>query len=507
MKHPLQIIPEDFKNPIKLDRLLKTKPESYWSSRGERRVLDLFHLMAKRVPAYKDFLKKNKINHLLVKNISDFKKVPPVDKNNYLRVYPLEALCWDGEFDSKRWTVAVNSGSTGEPFYFPREIGQDRQYGLCAELYLRNNFEIHKKSTLYIDTWAMGAWIGGLFTYEALRLLAERGKYKLSIIAPGIVKDEIFKAVKSLGHKFDQVIIGGYPPFVKDILDEGETLGINWKKNNIKLIFSAESFSEEFRDYVYERAGIRDTYKGSLNHYGTADMGTMAHETPLSVYIRRVARDNLKIHNRLFVERKVPTLTQYIPELFYFEEVNAVLYCSGYSGLPFVRYDLKDWGGVISLASLAKIFKEENIDLSRETRKVGINNTVWNLPFVYVYERVDFSVKLYGAVIFPDSVRHALQTKRFSAGVTGKFTMYVDFDDKQDQFLVVNVELKKGVAKTIEFERMLQTEIVERLKTENSEYFSNYRSQPERQTPRVVLWDYESPEFFRPGIKQKWVKK
>ena len=262
MKHPLQIIPEDFKNPIKLDRLLKTKPESYWLTRGERRVLNLFHLMARRVPAYKDFLKKNKINHLLVKNISDFKKVPPVDKNNYLRVYPLEALCWDGEFDSKRWTVAVNSGSTGEPFYFPREIGQDRQYGLCAELYLRNNFEIHKKSTLYIDTWAMGAWIGGLFTYEALRLLAERGKYKLSIIAPGIVKDEIFKAVKSLGHKFDQVIIGGYPPFVKDILDEGETLGINWKKNNIKLIFSAESFSEEFRDYVYERAGIRDTYKG-----------------------------------------------------------------------------------------------------------------------------------------------------------------------------------------------------------------------------------------------------
>ena len=64
MKHPLQIIPEDFKNPIKLDRLLKTKPESYWLTRGERRVLNLFHLMARRVPAYKDFLKKNKINHL-----------------------------------------------------------------------------------------------------------------------------------------------------------------------------------------------------------------------------------------------------------------------------------------------------------------------------------------------------------------------------------------------------------------------------------------------------------
>jgi len=236
-------------------------------------------------------------------------------------------------------------------------------------------------------------------------------------------------------------------------------------------------------------------------------MGTMAHETPLSVLIRRKAVENSNIHDRIFAKNKLPTFTQYIPEFFYFEEVDETLYCSGYSGLPFVRYDLKDWGGIVTLESLKEVTKEENIDLHQEVRQAGVGSTAWNLPFVYVYERKDFSVKLYGAIIYPDSIRHTLQETRFSKEVTGKFTMYIDFDENQDQFLVVNIELKKGIEKSIELERVLQMEIVEKLKAENSEYYSNYRSQPERQTPKVVLWDYESPEFFRPGVKQKWVKK
>src|SRR3989344_5253736 len=188
----IQKIPKVFNNIVLLENLLNTKQEAYWIKRGENRALELFRLMSKRVPAYKDFLKKNKINPDLVRNIKDFSKVNPIDKNNYLRFYPLESMCWDGNLKGKRWTIATNSGSTGEPFYFPREAEQDRQYALLAELYLRNNFEIHKKTTLYLDCFAMGAWIGGLFTYEAIRIVAERGKYPLTIYTPGIFKDEIF---------------------------------------------------------------------------------------------------------------------------------------------------------------------------------------------------------------------------------------------------------------------------------------------------------------------------
>jgi hypothetical protein len=42
----------------------------------------------------------------------------------------------------------------------------------------------------------MGAWIGGLFTYEAIRRVGENGNYDMSIITPGINKAEVIKAVQ-----------------------------------------------------------------------------------------------------------------------------------------------------------------------------------------------------------------------------------------------------------------------------------------------------------------------
>src|SRR3989344_1158590 len=181
MKHVESSLPEKYRNPIKLLSDLRRTPEVMWLRAGERRALQLFHTMARRVPAYRDFLRKAGVPALKIKTIGDFAEVPTIDKQNYLRQYPLQSLCWDGKFKNKRWVVSSTSGSTGEPFYFPREELQDQQQAATADLYLRTNFQIHKRSTLYIDAFPMGAWIGGEFTYEAVRLVAKRGKYPLSI--------------------------------------------------------------------------------------------------------------------------------------------------------------------------------------------------------------------------------------------------------------------------------------------------------------------------------------
>ncbi|HYD91057.1 MAG TPA: hypothetical protein VEA37_06150, partial [Flavobacterium sp.] len=307
---------------------LKTKPESYWIKRGENSALSLFREMAKRVPAYKKFLKKHKLNPAEIKTAADLKLVPAVDKENYLKAYPLKELCWDGKFDSERWTFASTSGTTGEPFYFPRALEQDLQYALTAEIYLLNNFQIDKKSTLYVNGFAMGPWIGGVFTYEAIRLVAESGKYQLSITTPGTNKAEIIKVVKKLGKQFDQIIIGGYPPFVKDAIDEGVSAGLNWKEYNLGFVFSAEGFSEGFRDHIIEQTGLKDPYYSSLNHYGTVDLGTMAHETPECILIRKLAIKDQAVHAKVFTEtNRLPTLAQYMPEMFYFEEEEGRLYC------------------------------------------------------------------------------------------------------------------------------------------------------------------------------------
>lgn len=500
-------LPRGYRNAEVLHHKLQQDSEEKWLKRGQSRALHLFHAMSLRVPAYKDFLRAHNFSPSNVHTYDDFQKIPPVDKDNYLRKYPKEMLCWDGEFAHGQWVISTTSGSTGQPYYFPREHSQDWQYAISAELYLRNNFEIQKKSTLYIVAFPMGAWIGGLFTYEALKIVAENGGYDLSIITPGIHKQEVISAVKQLGGSFDQIIIGAYAPFLKDILDDGARQGIDWKEYNIGFVFSAEAFSETFRDYVFKASGIKDKFKSTLNHYGTVDLGTMAHETPESILIRRhlVETDQLGL---IFPEAtRQATFAQFNPELFNFESTDNNLFCTAYSGIPLVRYDLSDYGGVVTRNEVHKKLAETGFDFQAAANKAGIADNLWNLPYVYVYERNDFSVSYFAFQIYPEMIRRALQQPEFEETVTGKFSMLVDYSDDGRQQLHIHTELKHGVEATEAVSKRLVDTVHRQLLQESSEYRETHGMIGDASKPFIHLWPYEDTTYFRPGTKQKWVLK
>lgn len=490
-----------------LQKELKSRPESHWTQRGEDMALDLFHQMSRRVPAYKDFLSKNGFDPETVRTIDDFRRVPLIDKDNYLREYPLEQLCWDGEFAHNRWVISTTSGSTGEPFYFPRTDLQDELYAITAELYLRENFKIHERTTLYVNAFAMGAWIGGVFTYEAIHRVALKG-YDLSTITPGINKAEVINSVRKLGPKFDQVIIGCYPPILRDIIDQGIEEGLDWSEYNLGLVFSAEGFSEGFRDYMTGHGKLDDIHTSSLNHYGTVDLGTMSHETPLSILVRRQAVQDKRLFDELFGKvGKQPTLTQYLPEMFYFEAVDNRVLCSNYGGLPLVRYDLKDHGGVCGLEDVKRAYEAVGKELPAELASAGISDTQWNLPFVYVYERSDFSVTFTGAQIYPEEIRRALLEPSLHDKVTGKFTMIAGYDDAAQNYLELNVELRRNTDPTEELSDEIVKHVVAHLLEENSEYRVLYGEYKSKLHPRVKLWSHGHELHFSGKGKQKWVKK
>lgn len=494
------------------DELLKslsTTPESTRCKQGEQQALSLFHEMAERVPAYKDFLAKHDVNPKQINSIDDFKTVPLIDKDNYLRKYPREMLVWDGEFDSQSWVISSTSGSTGKPYYFPRQSLQDDQYALVADLYLRTNFQIHEKSTLYIVAFPMGAWIGGLFTYEALKKIADTRGYPLSIITPGIHKLEILNAVRELGSDFDQVLIGSYAPFLKDFLDDGEEQGIDWHELDLGFIFSAEVFSETFRDYVQRKTGIKNIHTDTLNHYGTVDLGTMAHETPVSICLRRYALQDKNVFADMFAQTThLPTFAQYLPELFYFETVDDDnLVCSANSGIPLVRYDLKDRGGVLHQEQIEEILENHGGNFKDIVEQHNLTDTVWNLPYVYVYERRDFSVSFYAFQIYPQTIRKALQQDSLIDRVTGKFTMRTRYDDEGQHILEIDVELAHNENDTDEFNKLITDIVTEHLIEENSEYREVHRHYGAKIQPQITLWPYEHTKYFQPGTKQKWVEK
>src|SRR3989338_732738 len=203
-------------------------------------------------------IKKKKINGEKVKTFKDFKSVPSTSKENYLRQYPLEDLTWNGHL-KKSLVFASTSGSTGAPFYFPRNRTLDWQSSVYHQIFLENSRIDINKSTLVIVCFGMGVWIGGLITYQAFKSISDRG-YPLTIITPGVNKKEIFEALKHIGPKFDQIILCGYPPFMKDVVDEARSQGVRWQDHNLRIVFAAESFSEKFRQYITHKTGIKNIH-------------------------------------------------------------------------------------------------------------------------------------------------------------------------------------------------------------------------------------------------------
>lgn len=488
--------------------LIKEKDSKYWKRELNKRSMELFSLASTYVPAYKDFLKKNKVKKTDIQTHKDWDSVPVLDKKNYLRKYPLEDLCWDGNID-KPLVFTSTSGSTGEPMYFPRGSQLDEQASIFHELFFNYNSKGKKndKPTLVLVCFGMGVWIGGLITYQSFKIMAEND-YPVSIITPGINKEEIFKALKNVAPHYEQTIIAGYAPFIKDIVDEAPGRGINIKKLNPRFIFAAEAFTESFRDYIVKKAGITNPYLDTTNIYGSADIGAMSFETPFSIFIRRRALKNKKLFQDIFGDiKKTPTLTQFNPQFIQFEENKGEILLSGNNSIPLVRYDIGDNGGVLSFDEVVEKFSNYGIDIVKEAKKEGLKDFIWELPFVYVYERKDFSTTLYGLQIYPEPVKETLIKSPLNKYLTGKFTMATRYDKNQDQYLEINVELRKGIDESSTLENQIQNLIYQNLRVNISEYKELSNFLKERSKPRIVHWPAEHPTYFKMGIKQKWVDK
>lgn len=481
------------------------KKDRFWDKIRERQALRLLHKAAEEVPAYKDFLKRRKINHYRVKTFWDFKRVPQTSKKEYLRRYPLKDLVSTGTL-KRPLSFSATSGSTGEPFYFSRSSGLEWESSIVHEFFLRNSSYGSNLPTLVLVCFGMGVWIGGLITHRAFQLAGERG-LPVSVLAPGINKIEIFNALKKLAPNFAQVILAGYPPFIKDIIDEAPEYGVNLGKLNIRLLFAAEAFSEKFRDYVTKKAKVKNIYLDTMNIYGTADIGTMAFETPTSILLRRLALRNKKLFAEIFGDiKKTPTLAQYNPLFITFEEAGGEILLTGNNAVPLIRYNIGDHGGVYSFGEIAYIFKKYGVDIKKEVKSAGIDKLSL-LPFVYVYERTDLATTLYGLQIYPEMIREALLEKSIAHALTGKFALATKFSSKQNQYLEINLELKKGARATQALKKLALKKIIAALLVKSSEFRELYRQLKDRAVPKLMFWPAEHPLYFKPGTKQKWVLK
>jgi phenylacetate-CoA ligase len=458
-------------------------------------ALEIFRSAAERVPAYRRFLAAHGVDAEQVRTLDDFRRLPVTTKETYHRPNPLADLCLDGDLSGCDM-LAMSSGSSGEPTVWPRFVADELGSAARFEQVLAEAFEAEQRSTLVVVCFALGTWVGGMYTTACCRHIAAKG-YPLTVVTPGHQKPEILRVLRALAPLYDQIVLCGYPPFLKDLIDEGKHSGFEWERHAVRIVMAGEVFSESWRTLVTERIGANDPTRVSASLYGTADGGVLANETPLSIALRRFLAEHPAAAHELFGEARLPTLCQYDPLHRYFEqEPDGSLLFSGAGSVPLVRYKILDRGGIIPYAQLLAFIKKRGFsaDVSRARQ----------LPFVYVFGRSSFAVSFYGANVYPENVAPALEQQPFASLTTGKFVMQVRHDAEQNAALEIAVELGRAVAASAQLAADIAAALRRQIERQNSE-FSNYVP-AERRTPRVLLLPEGDPEYFPLGVKHRYTR-
>ncbi len=471
---------------------LVKKKSDYWEEIGQNKALEVFHEAASRVPAYGDFLKKNKIDHKRIRSIKDFKEVPEIDKKNYLNLYPLKELCWDGDI-SKINVIAVSSGSTGNPYFWPRDIWQELEVDFHYNLLLKYLFNSDKKTTLQVIVLAMGMYIAGPFTFSSSLRFALKGN-PLTITTPSTDIEAALSVIKNLASQFEQVLICGYPPLVKEIIDIGARQGLDWSKYNMKFTFGGEGFSEKWRDYIHEKINTEDVYATTINLYGTADASVLGIETPMSISFRRILANDKDKRLKYLGDERLPSIVSYNPIIKYFEKTNNgdLLFTSS-SGLPVIRYRIGDSGGIVKYDELKNVVAPVK----------GYPD--WKLPVVYLFGRSDNTVQVYGANVYPDNIKEALFDEGICDLITGRFLISIKYRENLDTYLNIEVELAPDVNSASVLKKKIEETITNHLIKNNSEYEVIFKTVGVKAIPSIELVKYRD-ERFKYNIKPKWIE-
>ena len=490
---------------------LETVLQQHLDKNPAAEIIKLFHDVAANVPAYKAFLTKNQINPNNIQTFEDFQKLPPLTKQNYLKCYSLADFCRDGKIANCDM-IAASSGSTGKPTFWLRFFTDELAIATRFEQIFYDSFCADTKPTLAVICFALGTWVGGMFTNNCCRYLSSKG-YPVTVISPGTNKTEILRVLSELSPNLEQTVLLGYPPFLKDVIDTAIAQGMDLKPHNIKFVMAGEVFSEEWRNLVGERVGSQNPSYDFASLYGTADAGVLGNETPLSICIRQFLSQNPDAARNLFGESRLPTLVQYDPLNRFFEVIpnspdsnkqgieRGTLLFSGDNGIPLVRYNILDNGGIITYDAMLQFLSEWGFN---PVEILSNQRGIRNLPFVFVFGRSNFTISYFGANIYPENIKVGLEQPVISDWVTGKFVMQIQEDADKNSLLSVVVELAPKIEASEEKKQTVANSILAQLQRLNSE-FANYVP-AEYQTPQVRLLPMGEPEYFPQGVKHRYTR-
>jgi phenylacetate-CoA ligase len=385
-----------------LKALFQLTPAPVLASIGQLRAERAAWRAARNVPAYRRFLVEQGVDSDDLFPLGILTRLPETDKPSYIDRYPVLERCVNGAIPFPGTTIDESSGSTGTPYNWIR--GPRERMVAHRNISFFARYAFGRTPLVTLNAFSMGAWATGF-------------NMSLGMTRHGIVKsigpdiDKLLSSLEYLGPSY-RFLVAGYPPFLKHLIDEGVRRGFPWSAYQLHALVGGEGMTEELRDTLLQV--FRSVYSG----YGATDIEIgMAAESPVSVAIRRIARQRPDVRTALFgADSRLPMVFQYNP-LIHYLEVNAerevVCTVSRLDLLaPRIRYNVHDEGGLVSFAAARRVLADAGFDIRRLGRYPEASGPRgrlrWSkpipLPFLFIYGRRDATVSVMGANIYPEDI-------------------------------------------------------------------------------------------------------
>jgi phenylacetate-CoA ligase len=445
-----------------------------WFSR--KRAAAAFFNARRTVPAYQEFLRQHDAEHP-----KTFEAIPPMDKESYIKRWPIEALCQGGRLPLRGAVIDESSGSSGTASNWVR--------GRAERLATRRLIQYSARSTfgddsfVLLNCFALGPWATGMNVSMSLV-----DRCVLKSIGPDVGK--VVATLKFLGPKY-RYVITGYPPFLKVLVD---TADIDWAQYDVCGVVGGEGMSEPLR------AALNKCFRKTISSFGASDLEiNLAVETSFTIALRQAIASDESLGHDLYGHEPVPMIFQYDPLncLVESDDERSLLFTLNRleNVSPRIRYNIHDRGIVRSMKAVRDVMRDHGISVS------GVEPTL-ELPLLFHWGRQNNAVGFYGCKITPEDIQHVILRVALLASNVANFALHPFEDTDANKRLELWLELEQGVA-IPENTDDLNAAVWRELAAVNQDFRESSKMIPAGRSPTLKLFPFGQSPMSGQDIRVK----
>jgi phenylacetate-CoA ligase len=250
-----------------------------WQARSQKRAWHAVRHAARHSTAYQSLLAEQGLHERDLRGGVAWQQLPVLTKGNSFARFSLAQLA--RPVDTRALAdVLTSSGRGGRSFGF--RLSERRSVDTAwfdTDLGLQDAFNVDQRRTLLVNCLPMGV----VFASRAV-----------TVANVSVRADMACSILRDVGPLFDQTLVCTDPLFVRALLDEGRSAGVDWRALKTSVIVGEEMLVEAQRDFIADRMGIeleRDSHRLVGSSFGVGELGlNLLFESRETIRMRRALR-------------------------------------------------------------------------------------------------------------------------------------------------------------------------------------------------------------------------